>query len=66
MIYIRSFFSNIAFFSTMGIGCILTLFVGPISRKGTIYLWDKIMMPTTFWIVQKCAGLKLEDRKSVV
>lgn len=62
MIYIRSFFSNIAFFLTMGVGCILTLFVGPVSRKGTIYLWDKIIMPTTFWLVKKIASLKLEFR----
>jgi len=62
MIYIRSFICNICFFVVMGLGCILTLFVGPISRKGTIYLWDKMMMPTVFCLVKYIAGLNLEYR----
>jgi len=62
MIYIRSFISNICFFSIMGLGCTITLFVGPVSRKGTIYLWDKIVMPSVFFCVEKIAGLKMEYR----
>ena len=62
MIYIRSFISNVCFFTIMALGCIITLFVGPVSRKGTIYLWDKIVMPSVFFCVRKIAGLKLEYR----
>ncbi len=62
MIYIRSLISNICFYTLMGLGCTITLFVGPVSRKGTIYLWDRIVMPTVFWVVKNVAGLKLEFR----
>lgn len=62
MIYIRSFISNLCFFSTIVLGCTATLFVGPISRKGTMYLWDRMVMPTCFWFVKHIAGLKLEYR----
>lgn len=62
MIYIRSFFANIFFFSTMAVGCVLTLFIGPFSRKATMYFWDKMMMPLCFFFVRIFAGLKLEFR----
>ena len=62
MIYIRSFCCNICFFLLMAFGCVATLFVGPISRKGTIFLWDKMIMPACFWLVSHIAGLKLEFR----
>lgn len=62
MIYIRSLISNICFYTLMGLGCTITLFVGPVSRKGTICLWDRIVMPTVFWVVKNVAGLKLEFR----
>ena len=62
MIYIRSLFANICFFIIMAIGCTVTLFIGPFSRKGTIYLWDKIVMPTVFFVIEKIVGLKVEYR----
>jgi len=62
MIYIRSLLTNFFFFLIMMIGCIITLFVGPFSRRGTIYLWDKMMMPLVFRFVRFFAGLKLEFR----
>ena len=62
MIYLRSLITNICFFFIMMLGCTITLFVGPISRKGTVYLWDRIVMPTVFWFVRNIAGLKLEYR----
>ena len=62
MIYIRSLFANVFFFGTMCIGFILTLFVGPVSRKGTIFLWDKIMIPWAYFFIRFFAGLKLEFR----
>ncbi len=62
MIYIRSLLTNICFFALMIIGCVITLFIGPFSRKGTIYLWDKIIMPSIFWVVRVLAGLKVECR----
>lgn len=62
MIYIRSLICNICFFGVMIAGCIVTLFVGPISRKGTIFLWDKIVMRIIFWCVKHIAGLKVECR----
>ena len=62
MIYIRSFLANLCFFTTIVLGCTATLFVGPFSRKKTVYLWDKIVMPTCFWFVKNIAGLKLEYR----
>lgn len=62
MIYIRSFFCSLWFFTIMIIGCTITLFVGPVSRKGTIYLWDQIVMPTIFFGIKHIAGLKLEYR----
>ena len=62
MIYIRSLLCNICFFTMMMFGCIATLFIGPLSRKGTIYFWDRVMMPTVFFIVRHIAGLKLEYR----
>lgn len=62
MIYIRSLITNICFFTIMAIGCTATLFVGPVSRKGTVYLWDRMVMPTIFWFVKHVAGLKMEYR----
>ena len=62
MIYIRSLLTNICFFTVMIIGCTATLFVGPISRKGTIYLWDRMVMPTIFFFLMHIAGLKVEYR----
>lgn len=62
MIYIRSLLTNICFFTIIIIGCTATLFIGPISRKGTIYFWDKMVMPSIFWCVEHIAGLKIECR----
>ncbi len=62
MIYIRSLLANIFFFGTIGFGCVLSLFVGPFSRKLNIKMWDRFVMRTAFFWVRLFAGLKMEFR----
>lgn len=62
MIYIRSLFANFFFFLTIIFFCTISLIVGPLSRKATIYLWDKIGIPVAFWFVKIFAGLVIEFR----
>ncbi len=62
MIYIRSFFANLFFYSTLAIGCIFCPIVALLPKKCTLFYWDKIMMPVALFFVRIFAGLKLEYR----
>ncbi len=62
MIYIRSLFANIFFYSTLAIGCIFCPIVALLPKRATLFYWDKIMMPIALFFVKIFAGLKLEFR----
>jgi len=62
MIYIRSLFANLFFYSTLAIGCIFCPVVALLPKRCTLFYWDKIMMPIALFFVKIFAGLKLEYR----
>lgn len=62
MIYIRSLFANIFFYSTLAIGCIFCPIVALLPKRATLFYWDKIMMPIALFFIKLFAGLKLEFR----
>lgn len=62
MIYIRSLFANVFFFGTIGIGCVLTLFVAPFSRDLNMKMWDRVIMKIAFFWMCLFAKLKMEFR----
>ena len=62
MIYIRSLFANIFFYSTLAIGCIFCPIVALLPKRATLFYWDKIMMPIALFFVKIFAGLKIEFR----
>jgi 1-acyl-sn-glycerol-3-phosphate acyltransferase len=62
MLFIRSLFTNLFFFGTLGIGCVLQLPLALFPQRFTIYYWDKIVMPIAFFWIRLFAGLKFEVR----
>lgn len=62
MLIIRSLLTNIFFFGTLGIGCIIQLPVALFPQKVSIYYWDKIIMPVALFWVHLFAGIKFEVR----
>ena len=62
MLFIRSLLTNIFFFGTLGIGCILQLPLAFFPQKATIFYWDKIIMPVALFWVKIFGGIKLEVR----
>lgn len=62
MLFIRSLLTNIFFFGTLGIGCVIQLPLALFPQEITISYWDKIVMPTALFWVKLFAGLKLEVR----
>ena len=66
MLFIRSLLTNIFFFGTLGVGCVIQLPLALLPQKVTIFYWDKVVMPVALFWVRLFGGIKLEDRKSVV
>ena len=62
MIYIRSLFANLFFYTVLGIGCIFCPIVALLPEKYTLFYWDRIIMPSGLFFVKIFAGLKLEYR----
>ena len=62
MIYLRSLFANIFFYTTIAIGCALCPIVAIFPQKYTLLYWDKVVMPLGLFFVKIFAGLKLEFR----
>lgn len=62
MLFIRSLLTNIFFFGTLGIGCVIQLPLAIFPQEATIYYWDKIIMPAAIFWIKVFAGLKLEVR----
>jgi 1-acyl-sn-glycerol-3-phosphate acyltransferase len=62
MIYIRSFLTNVFYFGSLMIGCLLQLPLALLPQKVTIFFWDKIMMKIALFWVHLFAGIKFEIR----
>ena len=62
MIYIRSFLTNVGFFGTLALGCVIQLGVALLPQKATIFFWDKIVMPIALYWVHLFGGIKFEVR----
>ena len=62
MLIIRSILTNIFFFGTLGIGCVIQLIVAFFPQKVSIFYWDKVVMPVALFWVHLFAGLKFEVR----
>ena len=62
MLFIRSLLTNIFFFGTLGIGCIIQLPLALLPQKATIFYWDRIIMPIALFWVRFLGGIKLELR----
>ena len=60
MLFVRSLLTNIFFFGTLGIGCIIQLPLALFPQKVTIFYWDKIVMPIALFWVRCFGGIKLE------
>lgn len=51
MLFIRSLLTNIFFFGTLGVGCVIQLPLALLPQKVTIFYWDKVVMPVSlFWV----------------
>lgn len=62
MLFIRSLLTNIFFFGTLGIGCIIQLPLALLPQKVTIFYWDRMIMPIALFWVRFFGGIKLELR----
>lgn len=62
MIYIRSFLTNVFYFGSLMIGCIIQLPLALFPQKITIFFWDKIMMRIALFWIHLFAGIKFEIR----
>lgn len=62
LLAVRSFLTNIFFFGTLGIGCIIQLPLALLPQKVTVYYWDNIIMPVAFFWVRIFAGIRFEGR----
>ncbi len=62
MLIIRSLLTNIFFYGTLGVGCIIQLPIALFPQKVTIFYWDKIIMPIALFWIHLFAGLKFELR----
>ena len=62
MLFIRSLLTNIFFFGTLGVGCVIQLPLALLPQKVTIFYWDKVVMPVALFWVRLFGGIKLEVR----
>lgn len=62
MLFIRSLLFNIAGYSILGLGCIITSVVGVFSRKATVKLWVHIFLPFFLFSLKYIAGISIEVR----
>lgn len=62
MIFIRSLIFNIIGYSILALGCIVTSFIGAISPKSTIKIWNYGFMPSILWCLKVIVGMKIEIR----
>ena len=62
MIYVRSLLTNVFYFGSLMIGCIIQLPLALLPQKVTIFFWDKIMMRIALFWVHLFAGIKFEVR----
>lgn len=62
MLFLRSLIFNIAAYTTLLIGCIVTSVVGVVSPKTTIKIWNYGFIPFLILLLKYLAGIKIEIR----
>jgi len=62
MLFVRSLFANILCYSTLALGCVLASVIGVFSRKTTVKMWTKIILPLVLFWLKIVAGVVVEVR----